>query len=53
MKLTKAKNDKPELVFLEGDGITFEDITDMFRRLMGREPTPEEIEEARREWEAE
>ncbi len=24
----------------------------MFRKLIGREPTPEEIEEARREWES-
>jgi hypothetical protein len=45
-------SDKPELVLIEGKDITFEDITGMFRRLTGREPTPEEVEEARQRWAA-
>jgi hypothetical protein len=35
-----------------GDQITFDNITEMFRRLTGREPTPEEVEEARRLWDS-
>ena len=33
--------------------MTFEDVMEMFRQLTGREPATEEIDEARREWEAE
>jgi hypothetical protein len=31
--------------------MTFDDVMEMFRRLTGREPTAEEVEEARSEWE--
>ena len=43
--------DKPELHLLRPNEITFENVMEMFRRLTGRDPTPEEVEEARREWE--
>jgi hypothetical protein len=49
----KTKPDKPELHLLHPDEITFESIMQMFRDLVGREPTPQELEEARREWDSE
>jgi hypothetical protein len=41
----------PELFLLQCEDTTFADLMEMFRKLTGREPTAEEIEEARREWE--
>jgi hypothetical protein len=32
---------------------TFDDLLEMFLRLVGREPNSEEVEEARAEWERE
>jgi hypothetical protein len=43
---------KPSLVLLPGHDITLEDIIDFYRHLTGREPTPKEVEQGRREWEA-
>ncbi len=43
-------DEMPTLVLLPGPQMTFEDVMRMFERLTGREPTAEEIEEARREW---
>jgi hypothetical protein len=48
----QQRNDKPTLHLLHPQEITFENIMEMFRKLTGREPTPEEVEEARAEWEA-
>jgi len=44
-------NDKPTLHLLHPDEVTLDNIIQMFRKLTGREPTPEEVEEARAEWE--
>lgn len=44
------ENDKPALHLLNGSEITFEMLGQLFAKLTGREPTAEEIEEARREW---
>jgi hypothetical protein len=50
----QQKHDKPpELHVLNPRTATFADVMEMFRSLTGREPTAEEIEEARREWESE
>ena len=49
----KPKNDKPTLHLLHSNEITFENIMEMFRKLTGREPTAEEVEEARLEWDRE
>lgn len=47
------QHDKPpELHVLNPRTMTFADAIEMFRRLSGREPTPEEVEGARAEWEA-
>jgi hypothetical protein len=45
-----GRKGKPQLHLLHPDHITFENLMEMFRRLTGPEPTPEEVEEARREW---
>jgi hypothetical protein len=41
-----------ELHLLNPHTMTFADLMAMFRRLTGREPTAEEVEEAKREWES-
>ncbi len=41
---------KPSLSLLPGDA-ALADVLEAFRQLTGREPTPEEIEDARRELE--
>ena len=33
-------------------GEDFEELIELFRKTAGREPTPEEMEEARKEWDA-
>jgi hypothetical protein len=48
----QIKEGKPERHLLDAKEATFGDVIDLFRKLTGREPTPEEIEEARREWES-
>jgi hypothetical protein len=48
-----SESNKPELHLLHPDEITFENLLEMFRDLTGREPTPEEVEEARAEWDSE
>jgi hypothetical protein len=45
----KPKKQKPKLILLPGDA-TFEELTDMFRELTGREPTEEDLKEAREVW---
>lgn len=45
----KPEEAKPELHLLDAKQATFEDVIDLFRKQTGREPTAEEIEEARRE----
>jgi hypothetical protein len=47
------QTDKPALHLVDAKEITFEQIIDLFRQLAGREPTAEEVEEARREWQDE
>ena len=44
-------DDKIKLVLADAKEMTFEDSLEFFRKLTGREPTPEDIEEAREEWE--
>ena len=39
---------KPSLTLILGDTIDAEAIARLFRKLTGREPTPEEMEEARK-----
>ena len=41
---------KPELHLADPRGLTFEKLLEMFRRLTGREPTPEEVERVRAKW---
>ena len=43
------QQDKPTLHVLKTRTLTFADMMKMFRRLSGREPTGEEVEEARAE----
>jgi hypothetical protein len=51
--MSEQQHDKPpELHVLNPRTATLAQIIDLFRRLTGREPTPEEVEEARREWES-
>jgi hypothetical protein len=48
----QQQHDKqPELHLTNAKQLTFEQMIDLVRRLTGREPMPEEVEEARREWE--
>jgi hypothetical protein len=42
---------QPSLTLLPGDAIGLAELLDLYRHLTGREPTPEEVEEARRELE--
>jgi hypothetical protein len=44
---------QPELHLTDAKQLTFAQMMDLFRKLTGREPTAEEIEEARTEWEQE
>lgn len=46
----KASKQEPELHLRDANQMTFQNMMDLFRKLNGREPTPEEIEEARTEW---
>lgn len=48
----KASGEKPELHLADAKQMTLDDVLNLFRRVTGREPTPEEIEDARREWES-
>jgi hypothetical protein len=45
-----ARPGKPDLVMVPSDA-TLAELVEMFRQLTGREPTPAELEEARRLWE--
>ena len=45
--------EKPRYYVANPRTLTFDDVMEMFRQLTGREPTPEEIEEARQAWESE
>jgi hypothetical protein len=50
--MSEQQHDKlPELHILNPRTATFENVMEMFRRLTGREPTAEAVEEAEREWE--
>ena len=49
----EQQSDKPAFFLVDAKEITFEQTIDLFRKLTGREPTAEEVEEARAEWEAE
>src|SRR5262249_7931848 len=49
-KKATTMNDKPTLHLPPPDEITNDNIMEMFRALTGRDPTPEEVEEARAEW---
>ncbi len=54
--LLQEMDGRPGAAILPTDGtrgIGADAVIDLFRRLTGREPTPEEIEEAQREWESE
>ena len=52
MSEPQRHDNPPELHVLNPRTMTFEDMMAMFRRLTGREPTAEEVEEAKREWES-
>ncbi len=39
---------KPHHILMQGKGVSLDNLLDMFRRLTGREPTPAEIEDARK-----
>lgn len=47
----QQQNDKPELHVLNPRTATLAQVINLFCKLTGREPTPEEVEEARAEWE--
>ncbi len=51
MNEPQLRDKQPELHVLNSRTMTFEQMMDLFRRLTGREPTAQEIEEARRDWE--
>jgi hypothetical protein len=42
-----AEPTKPELFLLRGSTITVDQIMNLFRRLTGREPTPEDMTKAK------
>ena len=42
---------KPTLHLLHAGELTFDAVIEMFKRLTGRDLMPEEVEEARIEWE--
>ncbi len=51
--MSEQQHDKPpELHILNPRTATLAQVIDLFRRLTGREPVPEEIEEAQVEWES-
>jgi hypothetical protein len=41
------KPQKPTLTIAPGRGLTVEELVELFKRLTGRTPSPEEVEEAR------
>ncbi len=41
-----------ELYISDTKAMTLEDVLNLFRHLTGREPTPEEVAEAKAEWES-
>jgi hypothetical protein len=45
-------SEQPELHLSDAKEMTLADVFNLFRKLTGREPTAEEVEEARREWES-
>jgi len=47
---TPPEPEKPRLVLMHGDQITFESLMTMFERLTGRKPTDAEVEEAKAEF---
>ena len=46
----EQKHEKPQLVLANTKKMTFEDCLNMYRRLMGKEPTPADVEKARKTW---
>lgn len=50
-RASKETVEKPSLTLLPGKEITLETIRKMFLKLTGREPTKEEMEDARVKWE--
>ena len=47
--MTQKKDDKPDLHLLDaGEMVKIEDIVAMYTSMTGRDPSPEEIEEARK-----
>ena len=45
-----TSDEKPRLHLSDAKQMSVEDVIDLFRKLTGCEPTAEEIEEARQEW---
>ena len=48
----EQKHEKPQLVLANTRRLTFEDCLNMYRRLMGKEPTPADVEKARKTWDS-
>lgn len=46
-----AEENKVDLHLANARAMSLDDILNLFRKVSGREPTPEEVEEARREFE--
>ena len=46
-----SESAKPEIVMADTKAMTFDDVIAMFRRLTGRDPTPEGLAEAKKTWE--
>lgn len=45
-----ADTTKPMLVLLNGQKLRFEDIVKLTKKITGRQPTDEELADARKEW---
>ena len=50
--LVMADTTKPAMVLLNGQKMTFEDIVKLTKKITGRQPTPEELADARKDWDA-
>jgi len=48
-KQTEPEAEKPSLTLLRGDRITAESLADLFEKLTGKRPTPEEIAQVKTE----
>ena len=45
------EDDKPVFILAGGRKLTFENAMNLFRQMTGREPTPEELADAKKAWE--